>query len=61
MIIISIPPYQEALKKSGSDYTLTFDPTTERKRKNLARTRNVTYFNPPFSCKWKLPGGQFDL
>ena len=56
----AIPPYQEALKKSGFDHTLTFDPPTERKSKNLARTRNITYFNPPFSCNVKTNvGGKF--
>ena len=44
----AIPPFQEALKKSGYDYTLNFEPPSKNmKAKN--RSRNITYFNPPFS------------
>ena len=42
------PPYQEALKRSGYDYKLYFEPPkTSTNRKN--RKRNITFFNPPFS------------
>ena len=44
----AIPPYQEALKKSGYDYTLNFDPPN-RNEKPKNRSRNITYFNPPYS------------
>jgi hypothetical protein len=45
------PPYQEALKESGYDYTLKYNPqpqntNTSRKRN---RQRNITWFNPPYS------------
>ena len=44
----AIPPFQEALKKSGYVYTLNFDPSSKNKKaKN--RSRNITYFNPPYS------------
>ena len=44
----AIPPFQEALKRSGHNYTLHFDPPAPRGgTKN--RSRNITYFNPPFS------------
>jgi len=42
-------PYQEALKKAGHTHLLVYekpDPTHNAKR---TRTRNVTWFNPPFS------------
>ena len=42
------PPYQEALKRSGYDFKLNFEPPSpSQKSKN--RKRNITYFNPPFS------------
>ena len=42
------PPYQEALKKSGYNFKLNFEPPSpSQKSKN--RKRNITYFNPPFS------------
>ena len=44
----AIPPYQEALNRSGYNYTLHFDPPAPTGgSKN--RSRNITYFNPPFS------------
>ena len=44
----AIPPYQEALNRSGYNYTLHFDPPAPTGgTKN--RSRNITYFNPPFS------------
>ena len=44
----AIPPYQEALEKSGYQHKLYFDPPCHPKQKKT-RSRNVTYFNPPFS------------
>ncbi|OOZ40503.1 hypothetical protein, partial [Solemya elarraichensis gill symbiont] len=40
--------YQEALNKAGYNYTLKFEPKqkSENRRK---RTRNIIWFNPPFS------------
>ena len=59
---LSTPIFQEALNKSWFDYNLAFDPNIppEKKRKNTARKRNITYFNPPFSCNVKTNiGGRF--
>ena len=42
-------PYQEALNKSGYNYTLNFDPKNEDRTKKRKRSRKITYFNPPFS------------
>ena len=44
----AIPPYQEALKKSGHDFKLTFNPGDQNKSKQT-RQRKRTFFNPPFS------------
>ena len=45
---LASPPYQEALKKSGHDFTLKFDPPSPYE-KNTNRQRKITWFNPPFS------------
>ena len=43
-------PYQTALYNSGYDYTLTYKPTDRRtKRHNRQRTRNITWYNPPYN------------
>ena len=39
----STPPYQEALKNSGYDYKLNFDPQPPREK--LPRNRNAIWFN----------------
>ena len=53
-------PYQEALKKSGYDYTLQYNPDIEQGRKKRKRGRKITYFNPPFSQSVKTNvGGKF--
>ena len=44
----AIPEYQEALRKSGYEHTLKYEPAQTNKPKNT-RTRNKIYFNPPFS------------
>ena len=41
-------PYQEALKKSGYEFELKFNPPTQNQKKS-GRKRNITWFNPPFS------------
>ena len=46
------PAYQQALKESGHDFKLKFDPETktqtgDKKKKN--RKRHCIYFNPPWS------------
>ena len=54
------PPYQEALNKSGYNYKLTFNPNLPSARNEPNRKRNITYFNPPFSCSVKTNiGGKF--
>ena len=45
----AIPPYQNALKSSGFDYKMKFEPTSTNNRKKLNRRRNITWFNPPSS------------
>ena len=42
------PPYQEALKKSGYSYTLSFDPQPSKDKRS--RKRNILWFNPPYSA-----------
>ena len=41
------PPYQEALKKSGYDYQFNFKPEPPKPKR--PRSRNITWFNPPYS------------
>ena len=43
----STPLYQEALKNSGYDYKLNFDPQPQREKR--PRNRNAIWFNPPYS------------
>ena len=44
------PPYQEALQKSGYNYKLKHEPLNKQgSNSNRKRTRNVTWFNPPYS------------
>ena len=46
----SIAPYQKALKESGYDHKLTYNPSQERTPKNKRkRRRNITWYNPPFN------------
>ena len=40
--------YEEALKKSGYSYNLTYIPNLHQVT-NKNRKRNITWFNPPFS------------
>ena len=44
----AIPPYQEALKKSGYTEILKFDASKKQPKKKQ-RKRNITYYNPPFN------------
>ena len=43
------PPYQEALRKSGYDHILEYQPPQALKPKRRCRKREVTWFNPPYS------------
>ena len=45
----AIPPYQNALNKSGYDYKLRYEKVTNNNNNKRNRHRNVTWFNPPFS------------
>ena len=53
----SIAPYQQALKESGYDHKLTYnpEPTPRTKRK---RKRNITWYNPPFDSNVKTNLGR---
>ena len=41
-------PYQQALRQSGYNYNLAYDPQPVRRERR--RTRNVTWYNPPYSA-----------
>ena len=45
----SIPPFQEALEKSGYSHTLKYEKINNKNKKNN-RKRPIIWFNPPFSC-----------
>jgi hypothetical protein len=46
----AVPPYQDALRKSGYDHQLEYSiPITTNNGKTPGRARNITWFNPPFS------------
>ena len=46
----SIAVYQKALTESGYDHKLTYNPPQEKALKNKRKwTRNITWYNPPFS------------
>ena len=53
----SIAPYQQALKESGYEHILTYnpEPTTRKKRK---RKRDITWYNPPFDSNVKTNLGR---
>ena len=44
-----IVDYADALKNSGYNRNLTFRPTQQRRKKNKNRSRNILWFNPPYS------------
>ena len=43
------PPFQEALRKSGYNYQLNFNPPTQNQTKPANRKRNILRFHPPYS------------
>ena len=46
----AVPQFQEALTKSGYDFTLKFDPNASKPRnKKKSRKRNILWFNPPYN------------
>ena len=53
------PPFQEALTRSGYNYTLKYNPPRKTPRpKNKRNKRNVIWFNPPFNLSVKTNIGQ---
>ena len=53
----SVKLHQEALEKSGYSHKLKFDKEIHQK-KSKNRSRNITYFNPPFSLNVKTKVGR---
>ena len=54
------PIYQEALKNSGYNYELNFNPQTSSTANKRSRKRNILWFNPPYSLSVKTNvGGRF--
>ena len=43
----AIPPYQEALRRSGYNYKLQYNPPPTKPKRS--RSRNVIWFNPPYN------------
>lgn len=54
------PPYQAAIKESGYDFKLKFDPSVsvQQEAKKRTRKRKVVYFNPPWSSDIKTNVGK---
>jgi hypothetical protein len=44
----AVPPYQEALRKSGFNFVLNYNLQPPKPKRN--RNRNVMWFNPPYSA-----------
>ena len=56
------PIYQEAIKKSGYDFQLKFDPTAgQNKPQKRLRKRKVLWFNPPYNSTVSTPIGELFL
>ena len=55
----SVKLHQEALEKSGYKHKLKFEPIDHtHKKRGKNRSRNITYFNPPFSLNVKTKVGR---
>ena len=54
----SCQPFQEALEKSGYNFELKYQKQSQKETKNRRKSRNVTYFNPPFSLSVKTKIGE---
>lgn len=52
----TVKPYQEALKRSGHNYNLHFNPQPPKPKRT--RSRNVIWFNPPYSANVATNIGQ---
>ena len=46
----ALPPYKNALSDSGYKNDLKFEPTTQNENPKKKRSRNITWFNPPYSA-----------
>ena len=53
----SIAPYQQALKESGYDHKLTYNPEPTPRNKRQ-RKRDITWYNPPFDSNVKTNLGR---
>ena len=49
VFIQACTPFQEALKKSGYDYKLNFNPPVPNQTNSSKRKRNILRFHPPYS------------
>ena len=58
MFEAAVPPFQEALSKSGYNRTLEFEPPEKRAPKKNNRKCPVTWFNPTFSLSVKTNVGK---
>lgn len=58
VFIASCQPYQGALEKSGYNFKLNYQEQTQKATKNPRKSRNITYFNPPFSLSVKTKIGE---
>ena len=47
----AIEPFKRALKESGYNDTLTYE--TNNKKKTRCRTRDICWYNPPFSMNMR--------
>ena len=47
----AVPPYQQAISDAGYSYKMKYQPPTASQppKKNRTRTRQIVWFNPPFS------------
>ena len=54
----AVPPYQQALEKSGFKHKLKFEPPAPEKPKKRYRKKEVIWFNPPFSLNVKTNIGK---
>ena len=53
------PVYQEALRKAGYNFKLTYNPQKAKNRsKKRQRRRNITWWNPPYSSNVKTSIGR---
>ena len=53
------PTYQAALKKSGYDFKLSYNPASNTpQRKKRQRKRRVIWWNPPYSTNVKTNVGK---